>query len=255
MHHKARNYTRSVLNDTDCLEHLSTYYPQAAAVFSNIKAGAHKADLCRSALLYSYGGAYFDIKTILLDSLPQILNATGNASLTTVLSIVPGTIFNGVLLAVPRHPIFRSVIQYFIDHNGHIENYLDITRHMHAYITADLGYAPRPGRHGQYYLLQEHCYNKPVTTHGHAFVDADKYCSFCFIQDTTKTVMKTRYADYPWHPPQCGLQRWYRCNRYNLLALLIIALCIALVICLKKKHCCKNNWKKRSFTQLLPFER
>ena len=48
------------LTDDDCREAISASEPQLLRYFENLK-GMYKADLCRSAFLFTHGGYYFDV--------------------------------------------------------------------------------------------------------------------------------------------------------------------------------------------------
>lgn len=190
METKASGWHRKVLDDAACAKHLSIHFPRAVQPFYNIKRGEHKADLCRAALLYVFGGAYIDIKTILLDDLNSIAQRGNNASLITVLDDSKIAIYNGFLIATPAHPMFLDVVDYFISVNGNIARYNDVIQRMYVFMQKD--------KSSSYYLLTEKCGTAPIYTHGRVFKDLDRYCLNCMIYANAHIVIKTRYATYPW---------------------------------------------------------
>jgi len=186
----ASGWNRTVVDDAGCIEHISVHHPDALQAFYSTVRGEHKADLCRATLLYTYGGAYLDIKTILLDDLDSIAKRGGNAPLTTVLDPSGVAIHNGFMIATPRHPIMLAVIRYFIRLNGRIASYHDVIRYMYQFMRLD--------RHNTYYLLTEKCGTTSIETHGRIYASLDRYCLNCMIYAGDSIVIKTRYVDYPW---------------------------------------------------------
>lgn len=93
-----------------------TDFPKIADKFNSIKNGAHKADLFRYYYIYVKGGVFVDSDAMLEKNLDDIL---GNIQFFSVGSenINPGTIFQGLIGAVPKNKIiYESLIHaYNID--------------------------------------------------------------------------------------------------------------------------------------------
>lgn len=83
-------------------------FPNLISKFYMLNYGEHRADLFRYYFLYVKGGVYMD-----LDAMIQcpIENIIGNADFFTVnSSYFPGTVFQGFLGAVPKHPLIYEAL-------------------------------------------------------------------------------------------------------------------------------------------------
>jgi hypothetical protein len=104
----ANEYEHRVYDDQDCIEFLKTYFSEEHAnLFKELKLGAHKADLFRYCVLYIHGGVYLDIKTQLIQSIPEFEDA-----LYLCIGIDKKHIYNGVMISPPGHPIFLKLIDH-----------------------------------------------------------------------------------------------------------------------------------------------
>lgn len=186
----ARGYTHLIYDDRDCLQFLNKYYKQNVVDTFNSLNGAHKADLFRYCVLYIYGGVYLDIKTELVEPIDKIFN---DRNLTyTSLSIVDGTVYQGVIASRPKNDFFIELIQYIVSKPTFLPKifYHSYTSDFFDRIKTYNNGKVETGVNGSFYLLDEKCttdcWNK------------DRYGRCCSIFDGNKKVMNTRYEDFPW---------------------------------------------------------
>ena len=100
-------------DDAACVEYLRTHYhPRVLERYLRIKAGAHRADLFRYALLYIEGGVYLDVKTRLVRPLRDCIDFSQN---TTVLSSKNKSIYQGIIFARPGEQIFLNLIYAILE--------------------------------------------------------------------------------------------------------------------------------------------
>ena len=102
----APDYDFHIFDDVEAehfLEH--NFGEHVASAFRTFR-GAHKADLFRYGYLYVHGGVYMDIKTELIKPLPRFESGT-----YTVLSTVPGTVYQGFIASVPGVPLMLHLLQ------------------------------------------------------------------------------------------------------------------------------------------------
>jgi len=192
----APEYTHAFYDDAAVELFLKQHFhPIVGAHFSNLRFGAHKADLFRYCMLYSQGGVYMDIKTELVRPLARLFPPN---RVTTVLSRKWGEIYQGIIAAPPRQPIFLALINAVLKsgpdppYNLFLQDFMD-------YVTSDLGGSyPKEGindgkLHG-YFFYNEVCTNQE----NHCKDGLDRYGLCCVIQLDGNTVVKTRYSDFPW---------------------------------------------------------
>ena len=164
--------------------------------FKSLVLGAHKADLFRYAVLYILGGIYLDIKTELLEDVSKTFSVSGAHTIITVLSQKRAEIYQGVIAASPRQPIFLFLIDAILQ-SGPSPLYNRFCLDFYSYISSDVRHKPLEGEsrgtRQSYVLYQEHCVGE-VCSDG-----LDRYGFCCKIKDKNSMVrIKTRYADYPW---------------------------------------------------------
>jgi mannosyltransferase OCH1-like enzyme len=128
--HFARSYKLLVFDDEDCKEFLKKEYGfEYLQRFEEIELGAHKADFFRYAYLYKYGGVYFDVKTILLKNLTDILqDYYDNFYMVYTFTSYPNgspMIYNGVIATYPKNKVMYDVLQT-IFHQKDLSNYYRI---------------------------------------------------------------------------------------------------------------------------------
>jgi hypothetical protein len=89
-------------------ENSSDEVPDIRPVMPMLRSGAHRADLFRYFFLYTEGGLFLDTDAMYMCDLDKIIDSHDFVSVRS--SVHPGTIFNGILAASPRHPIIRDAL-------------------------------------------------------------------------------------------------------------------------------------------------
>eukprot|EP00579_Thalassiosira_antarctica_P005020 CAMPEP_0201879438 /NCGR_PEP_ID=MMETSP0902-20130614/10310_1 /ASSEMBLY_ACC=CAM_ASM_000551 /TAXON_ID=420261 /ORGANISM="Thalassiosira antarctica, Strain CCMP982" /LENGTH=443 /DNA_ID=CAMNT_0048407247 /DNA_START=17 /DNA_END=1344 /DNA_ORIENTATION=- len=128
----------SFLSDNSCLEVIKKAEPRLVQHFQRERMGEYKADICRVAELYLYGGYYFDIDISVIEPLnfdaldipsatPDVLaqlrtmnmknlrttpSPDDIVTLSTVYSTHQGGFFQGFTAATPRHPVLKRSLGY-----------------------------------------------------------------------------------------------------------------------------------------------
>jgi len=104
-------------------------FPFILNKFTQMKFGAHKADLFRYYFLYVEGGVFLDSDAMIQTELENI---TKNYEFFSVNSYIKGTIFQGFLGATPRNKIIYEALKdaYYI-------NVGELTKHYHL-LTANM---------------------------------------------------------------------------------------------------------------------
>lgn len=191
----ASQYKRIVYDDKDIEIFLAANFkPSVLHSFKNLKYGAHKADLFRYAILYVYGGIYMDIKTELVKPLEKF----PNGQITTVKSIIPTQIYQGLIAAPPRQDIFLFLISA-ITRSGNEPPYALFIREFMRFIEKDTrslyGFVKEGvliGKRHTYNLLQEVCSRNASDCED----GLDRYGRCCKITSNGKRIIKSRYADF-----------------------------------------------------------
>jgi hypothetical protein len=128
----------SFLSDAKCLEVIEEANPRLVQYFNDEVRGEFKADICRVAELYLYGGYYFDIDIGVVEPLnfdvfhlPSMVSAPflhlehmrkGQLKMPSKDDIVTfATVFNGqarmfqaFTAAMPRHPVLKRSLDYMV---------------------------------------------------------------------------------------------------------------------------------------------
>lgn len=139
----ARNLDGFVIQysqDADCVKFLQQHFsPQVVELWHKLPLGAFRADLWRYCTLYVYGGVYQDVKIEWLVPLRTVVPDLSRGVCTTVRSIIPGSIFQGLLAAPPRRPIFLALVHKMLHTPILIIKavYLTFTRQMWSAVMAD----------------------------------------------------------------------------------------------------------------------
>ena len=197
IHHYAPGYQHIVYTDPECLAFIRYYYDEPLAKLFSSLGGAHRADLFRYCYLYQFGGYYLDIKIECIRPFSEIhqLLSKHQAYLSSVLSIERGTIFQGFIAAVPKHPIFLSLIEYIRHHHDRCRrDYLVLTRDFYRQISEHR--KPQEGNNAaeHLFLFKEVSYSDKTRCPD----GPDRYNMCCYITYQGEHFLKTRYADYPW---------------------------------------------------------
>ncbi|MBN19806.1 MAG: hypothetical protein CL678_00865 [Bdellovibrionaceae bacterium] len=221
----APGWSRHVYDDAACVGVLrSQFSSDFSSTFHGLAKGAHRADLCRYALMYMYGGVYADIKFDIKTPLARIVELSGNASIASVIAADRKSIFQGFILAVPKQPLFlrlmihmRMTVEskqpYKYDHfiKFMMEHIHETDHHL---FQEDCAVAGAP------YLI----FRAPPAIFG--LSGLDRYCRVCAITSADGAVIaKTRFDDYPWGapPPPCR-------RRLAIPALLWAGLCAGILL-------------------------
>jgi hypothetical protein len=130
LQNKVEAYNVYVYNDISARKFLVQHWSNnIVQTFDRLKKGAHKIDLWRYCILYTYGGVYLDIKTIPLVNLHTLFHAH-NTWYTSV-SFVNG-FYQGIIATPKANQILLQCIQQIVTtSNSDLENnYLLITQQM-----------------------------------------------------------------------------------------------------------------------------
>ena len=204
----ASEYTHIIYDDKECIEFLHQFDVTFASIktfnsnivdkFKSFKKGAHKADLFRYCYLYQYGGIYIDIKTELSKPLKNIF--TEDNTLYTVLSILPNTIYQGIIAVYPKNPMIACLINDCMNSNRLklFVNYQIFTQFFYKKIAEDVRQITIGNQNtdsgNNIHLFQEKKYPKSECDNN---LDRYNTCSF-IIDEYGNKMFKTRYFDYPW---------------------------------------------------------
>jgi len=194
----APDYEHRFYDDADAVAFLREQFISAVPeAFKNFTLGAHKADLLRYAVLYIHGGVYLDIKTQLVRPLDELVQH-GDA-ITTVISRKPSEMYQGIIAAPPRAPIFLALIDAAV-RSGSTPPYNRFIRDFMQYVRTDVAPAAvaadtllRGQRHS-YQLFTERCDRDAARCED----GLDRYKQCCTVEAAGARVFKTRYADFPW---------------------------------------------------------
>ena len=201
-------WTRRVYNDSECLAFLVEYFnPSVAELFASLEHGAHKADLVRYALMYIFGGVYFDIKAELITPLDYMFPSNTEVMpflVRSALECCLGTVHNGIMFSPPGWPLFLEMISFMLAVGPHITDYHYNIRHLYRLANAcpsdciannekcsntvlsTCNISGTPVRFGfEVNASKEECYDG---------LDRYKLCDF--VVERTRNVFKVRYADY-----------------------------------------------------------
>merc|ERR1712023_458715 len=108
------------MGDEEARDYVANYSSEALAAFDRLPA-PHRFDLWRYIVLYKEGGIYLDIKSMPALPLVDLFGLDREWEKPTLITVL-GTrfephrhiqqIFNGVLAATPRLPLFRRLIEH-----------------------------------------------------------------------------------------------------------------------------------------------
>lgn len=102
-------YEYYLFDDENALEFICAFYPELALIYQQAKPGAVKADLWRLAVMFRYGGVYFDTDSSSVAPLRTII--WPNASVVTGLGVL-GDFHQWALIYAPRHAIMKTALKY-----------------------------------------------------------------------------------------------------------------------------------------------
>lgn len=84
-------------------------FPNIFKQWNKMPTQAHKADLFRYYFLYINGGVFLDGDAMLYDNIENIIQ---DASFMSIISIMPNSLFNGVIGTSPKNPIIYNSLKY-----------------------------------------------------------------------------------------------------------------------------------------------
>lgn len=113
-------------------DHPLEEFPNIFNQWNKMPTQVHKADLFRYYFLYINGGVFLDGDAMLYDNIENIIQ---DSSFMSVISIMPNSLFNGVIGVSPKNPIMYNSLKY-------------------AYEINDMSVF-----HGKYHLLCENIYD------------------------------------------------------------------------------------------------
>lgn len=155
----------------DCLEFLSTHFPQYIPLFHSLQRPQYKSDLIRYLWLYTYGGWYIDIDLLPLVPLRKLYEITEQAD--TIVSFGANHTFemaNGFLASVPGQEIFLNLVEQMAAHPNPSDFGMNVKR-MFKTCKELFSIEPFQKRNGVFSLLEQQlqpgryfiCYgNQPV---------------------------------------------------------------------------------------------
>jgi hypothetical protein len=190
----APTHKREFYDDQRCKEFLLEHFDgKVLDAYNSLRHGAHKADLFRYCVLYIKGGIYLDIKTQLIKPIKELFP---DNKITTVISKKPNEIYQGIIAAPARQPIFLSLIAAILK-SGPNPPYNLFIKDFMKYIKTDIS-APLPegsssGKTQNYYIYREKCSREAKDCED----GLDRYGWCCNVYANETRVIKTRYADYP----------------------------------------------------------
>ena len=211
----AKGHNIQIYDDKEIIQFFKDHYKDSYRYINkfNKLQGAHKADLWRYCVLYHYGGVYLDIKTELIKPLNEIF--VDDNMLYTVLSVINGTIYQGVISSPPKNPIFLDLIEYMLNIGDKYE-YLRFTSDFYNKINdycgdVKVGLNKNLRNNTNIYLFTEGCSNNTDNTYINKSnlwdIDEDKLSKkkcksidkwgvCCYIYNDTEPIIKTRFDDF-----------------------------------------------------------
>jgi mannosyltransferase OCH1-like enzyme len=128
--------------DADILDFFAknpiTEFKDVADKFASFSYGEHKADLFRYYYLYLNGGVFVDSDLTLQVQLDDIIGSNTFVSVKALHP--PGSIFNGFLAVVPKHPIIYDALKgLYSMTNDTLKDYTVVCKHLGEIVAAYKG--------------------------------------------------------------------------------------------------------------------
>ena len=206
----AQGFKRVLYDDTAAKSFIQKNFSEdLGQVFESFSTGAFKADFFRYCYLYVEGGIYLDIKTELVIPIQRIYDAlkrdgtTMATCLTTPKWLSPHSllgpcVYQGVIFARPRHPIFLECIAYMTSYGwrGKWDYFAfcrNFTKRLQERGLWETGAYPESG----WTLWSENVTRSTLPCGG---VRQKKLglCSFITDATTEEMLFITRFSDFPW---------------------------------------------------------
>jgi mannosyltransferase OCH1-like enzyme len=147
------------------IEHPESEFPFIVNRFHQMRFGAHKADLFRYYFLYQNGGVFLDSDAMIEQSLDKIVL---EYEMFSVKSYIEGTVFQGFIGCVPRHPTLHKALidAYQIDIEILTQNYHLLTKNMCSFfIESDRRKLYREGKSDGEKAITVDDAGSPILTH------------------------------------------------------------------------------------------
>lgn len=105
--------------DADIDEFLMKEYPDIYKCFEKAQFGVQKADIARIAILYHYGGIYYDLDILSIKPLKKLIDLEANnvymalepAEQTQKIFGSDNVLCNAFIAAPPKHPLFKRALE------------------------------------------------------------------------------------------------------------------------------------------------
>jgi hypothetical protein len=115
------DYNIKFFTDIDIHNFLDKEYgAEYTLFFKNIPFGRYKADFFRLCYLYKYGGFYVDIDIEPVRSIDSIIDNYTSITFLSVLSLMPGHIFQAVLFSTPNNSIIKMCLDSMLYYGSNI---------------------------------------------------------------------------------------------------------------------------------------
>jgi inositol phosphorylceramide mannosyltransferase catalytic subunit len=111
------DYDYYLFDDEAALEFMCKFFPQDAQFYQKIVPGAVRADIWRAAVVYKYGGVYFDVDSVSTTPLSHFI--WPNSSLVTGLGSLLD-FHQWALLYRPRHIIMKRALKVAVTRLKHL---------------------------------------------------------------------------------------------------------------------------------------
>ena len=194
----AKEYEIEFYNDEACFDIIKLFGKTVLDCYNSLSLPAHKCDLWRYCMLYMFGGIYFDIKTILIRPVSEMFPHIDR--MYTVISMMPESIYQGIICVPPRHPIMTDAISNMIHNKPTNLTYLQVTQQLYKLMEKYLGYKPHIGvNYSPFGIIQffqekqtNHCTNR----------DRHNYCKIVALNESNETMCIIRDPKYPYQKGQ-----------------------------------------------------
>jgi len=135
MEAKEPDYLQVYACDADCQAYVEERYPVFAGAYSDIVAGAFRADVWRLMVLWEFGGIYNDLGHQYTVPVADVVSADARIVLVVDSPVIMSSprisaIHNALMAAHPRHPLMGAILQLVMSnvvHRAYGTEPLDIT--------------------------------------------------------------------------------------------------------------------------------
>lgn len=202
--HTAKGYDVYIYDDSNARTFLQKVWGRDTVKrFDALKKGAHKMDLWRYCVLYTYGGVYLDIKTIPMVNISDAF--TQSNTWYTCLSAIRGC-YQGIIATPKSNDILLECIRRVMTTTDAelASNYLLLTTQMHEVCKQVYGdpcstAGNYPARDNQINVPDLELFQETCSSQECRFTKRDQYGLCCNIQNSkARHMFRTRHEQYPW---------------------------------------------------------